>query len=46
VKTGPSYGTQREETRETLIEIMRVVPQFAQFIGDSLMEHMDFQGRS
>lgn len=44
VKTGPSYGTQREETRETLIEIMRAVPQAAQYIGDMVLEHMDFQG--
>jgi hypothetical protein len=44
VSTGPSYGTQREETRETLIEIMRQVPDAAPFIGDVLMNHMDFVG--
>lgn len=44
VSTGPSYATQREETREVLIEIMRNVPQSAPFIGDVLMEHMDFVG--
>ena len=44
VKTGPSFATQREETRETLIEIMRQVPQAASFIGDVLLEHMDFEG--
>lgn len=44
VKTGPSYGTQREETREVLIEIMRAVPAAAPILGDVLMEHMDFQG--
>jgi hypothetical protein len=44
VKTGPSYGTQREETRETLIELMRAVPQSASILGDVLIEHMDFQG--
>ena len=44
VKAGPSYATQREETREALIEIMRAVPGAAQFIGDIVMEHMDFQG--
>jgi len=44
VKTGPSYGTQREETRETLIEIMRQVPDAAPFIGDVLLDHMDFVG--
>lgn len=44
VKTGPSYTSQREETREMLIEIMRQVPGAAQFIGDIAVEHMDFQG--
>jgi hypothetical protein len=44
VKTGPSYSTQREETRETLIEIMRQVPDSAAVLGDVLMEHMDFPG--
>ena len=44
VSNGPSYATQREETRETLIELMRAVPGSAQFIGDKLLEHMDFQG--
>jgi hypothetical protein len=44
VQTGPSYSTQREETRETLIEIMRAVPAAAPFIGDILLEHLDFVG--
>jgi len=44
VKTGPSYATAREETRETLIEIMRQVPQAAPFISDVLLDHMDFVG--
>ena len=44
VKTGPSFTTQREETRETLIEIMRQVPDAAPFIGDVLLDHMDFVG--
>jgi len=44
VKSGPSYATQREETRETLIEIMRQVPDAAPFIGDVLLDHMDFVG--
>ena len=44
VKAGPSYATQREETRETLLDIMRNVPDSAQFIGDVLLDHMDFQG--
>lgn len=44
IRSGSSYTTQREETRETLIEIMRNVPDAARFIGDVMLEHMDFQG--
>ena len=44
VQTGPSFSTQREETRETLIEIMRQVPDAAAFLGDVLLDHMDFVG--
>ena len=44
VKAGPSYASQREETRETLIEIMRSVPDAGPYIGDIVMEHLDFQG--
>ena len=44
VNVGPSYGTQREETREFLIEILRTVPDAAPLLGDVLMDHMDFVG--
>jgi len=44
VSSGPNFATQREETRETLIEIMRQVPDAAPFIGDALLDHMDFVG--
>jgi hypothetical protein len=44
VKTGPSYATQRDETRETLVEIITRLPDAAPLLGDVLMEHMDFQG--
>ncbi len=44
VSTGPSFGTQREETREALIEIMRQVPEAAAYLGDVLLNHMDFVG--
>lgn len=44
VKTGPNFATQREETRETLIEIMKQVPDAAPFVGDVLLDHMDFVG--
>jgi hypothetical protein len=44
VKAGPSYMSQREETREVFIEMMRSMPQIAPYISDFLMDHMDFQG--
>jgi hypothetical protein len=44
VASGPTTATQREETRETLIEIMRAVPDSAALLGDVLLEHMDFVG--
>ncbi len=44
VTSGPTTATQREETRETLIEIMRAVPDSAALLGDVLLEHMDFVG--
>ena len=44
VKAGPSYSSQREETRETLIEIMRAVPEAGPFITDKILELMDFRG--
>lgn len=44
VSSGPSFSTQREETRETLIEIMRQVPDAAAYLGDVLLDHMDFVG--
>ena len=44
VQVGPSFGTQREETRQFLIEILRAIPSAAPLLGDVLMEHMDFVG--
>lgn len=44
VSSGPSFSTQREETRDTLIEIMRQVPDAAPYLGDVLLNHMDFVG--
>lgn len=44
VSSGASFATRREETREALIEIMRQVPGSAQYIGDVLLDHMDFEG--
>lgn len=44
VEAGPSFSSQREETRETLTEIMRAVPGAAPILGPTLLRHMDFQG--
>lgn len=44
VKAGPSMTTQREETREVLIEIMRNVPNAAPYLGDVLMTLFEFPG--
>lgn len=44
VSSGPSFATQREELRETLIEIMQRVPDAAPVIGDVLLETMDVPG--
>ena len=44
VESGPSYATQREESREFLLEIMKSIPGAAPLIGDKVMELMDFQG--
>lgn len=44
VSSGPSFATQRQEARETLIEIMRQVPDAAPVLGDVLLENMDFPG--
>ena len=42
VEAGVDYATAREETRETIIEIMRQVPGAAQLLGDIALENMDF----
>ncbi|MEO5329954.1 MAG: hypothetical protein H7829_17120 [Magnetococcus sp. THC-1_WYH] len=44
ISTGPSYASQREAARETLIEIMSRVPAAAPLIGDILVQHLDFVG--
>lgn len=44
VEAGTDYATARQETRETLIEIMRQVPGAAQLLGDIVLENMDFPG--
>ena len=42
VNAGPSYATQRQETREILIEMLRARPDLGAVVGDILMKSMDF----
>lgn len=44
VKSGPSFGTQREEAREALMEIMRAVPGAAEWLADIFFENLDMPG--
>jgi hypothetical protein len=41
VRAGSAFETQREEARETMLEIMKTVPQSAPLVADMLMEHLD-----
>lgn len=42
VKTGPSYTTQREATREALIQLAQAAPQAAPILADMAVRLMDF----
>ena len=44
VKTGPTYSTQREQTRSELVEIMRAVPDSAQVLGPMYLRNSDWPG--
>lgn len=44
VSAGPSYATQREETREVLVDILDRVPGAAAVMGDIVIEYLDIQG--
>ena len=44
LRSGPSYQTQREETREALMELVRTRPDAAMLVGDELMKYLDFVG--
>lgn len=44
VASGPSTATQRQETRDLLIEFMRALPQSAPLIADVMFENSDFKG--
>jgi hypothetical protein len=43
VKTGPSFATQRQETLDALIEIIRANPAAAGVLGDVLVKLLDIQ---
>ena len=42
VKSGPSYTTQREEARESMIALLQAFPQAAAVTGDLVAESMDW----
>jgi hypothetical protein len=42
VKTGPSFTTQREEIRTSMIEFLRAYPAAAPVLGDLLAKNMDW----
>lgn len=42
VSTGPSFESMREETAQTLMELIRVYPQLMNVAGDILIENLDF----
>lgn len=42
VKAGPSYTTQREEARESMIALLQAFPSAAQVTGDLVVESMDW----
>ncbi len=41
VETGPSYTTQRQESREVLIELMRSAPMLGEIAGDLIIKNFD-----
>jgi hypothetical protein len=42
VEAGPSYATKRQETQETLMQVVQSYPPMMQFAGDLLIGAMDF----
>jgi hypothetical protein len=42
VKAGPSFQTQREESRQALVELGKAYPPLFQLAGDILFKNMDF----
>jgi hypothetical protein len=44
ISTGPSYQSRRQESVESLIELVRAYPNLLPAVGDILMENMDWPG--
>ena len=44
VKSGPSFGTQREEAREAMLEVIRSVEGAGMYMADVLFESFDWPG--
>lgn len=44
VDTGPNFATKREESREMLMEFLRVIPNKADLIADLVARNSDFAG--
>ncbi|MHA1547419.1 MAG: portal protein [Alphaproteobacteria bacterium] len=44
VEAGPSFTTQRQESAEQMMELLRVFPQAAPVIGDLLAKNLDWPG--
>ncbi|MFA4826475.1 MAG: portal protein [Methanoregula sp.] len=42
VTLGPSASTQRQESRNNMLELIRVAPELAPFVADKLVRSMDF----
>lgn len=44
VETGPSFTTQRQESANQMMELLRSFPQAAQYIGDLVAKNLDWPG--
>lgn len=44
VRSGPSYSTRREEAATQMLEMLRVFPQAAPYIGDIFARNLDWPG--
>ena len=44
VRPGPSYATRREEAAAQMMELLRVFPQAAPYVGDIFAKNLDWPG--